>query len=131
MPTQPSAARTTPNMGADRTLLGRPRLRIRLAISIGYGNVDSSDSNSETSTTRTRPAGCSRSAVNAPNAPYAPATYSAMRPPTCTGGRSGSRALTQPDTACTVMGLAGGWRPGPGCPQGEILSSTRVWVVLP
>jgi hypothetical protein len=71
MPTQPSAARTTPSIGADRRLAGRPRRRIRCAINIGYGSVDSNASTSETSTSRTRPrfSACNRNAVRAPSAP--------------------------------------------------------------
>ncbi len=53
IPTQPSAARTTPSIGDWRTLVGRPSARIRSDISIGYGSVDSSASNSETSTSVT------------------------------------------------------------------------------
>ncbi len=53
IPTQPSAARTTPSIGAWRTLVGSPSARMRSNIIIGYGNVDSSASSTETSTSVT------------------------------------------------------------------------------
>ena len=70
MPSQPSAARTMPSIGAAFGLGGMPSLRIFSANSIGYGSVDNNDSNTETSTSTTPRVSAEivRNAVSAPSA---------------------------------------------------------------
>src|SRR3979490_48588 len=116
-----------PIIGPDLVLAGNPRFRIFSTISIGYGSVDRSDSSTDTSTSTSRLALVDRvlSAVRAPSAPYPPATYSEILAPACTGGRSGSLLLTQPDAACTVNGVASRSRNGPFCPKSVMRTTTR------
>src|ERR1700704_6249812 len=116
-----------PIIGADLVLAGNPRFRIFSTISIGYGSVDRSDSSTDTSTSTSRLALVDRvlSAVRAPSAPYPPATYSEILAPACTGGRSGSLLLTQPDAACTVNGVASRSCNGPFCPKSVMRTTTR------
>ena len=51
-----------------------------------------------------------------------------MRAPTCTGGRSGSLALTQPDAACRVSDVAWPVTPRPCLTEARNAEQHQVWV---
>ena len=65
-------------------------------------------------------------ATTTAGAPYNPPTYSARRPPACTGSRDVlPRKSSVPDSACTMKSVAARSDSGPPAPNGEIDSTTR------
>ena len=117
-----------PIIGAGlRVLAGMPRFFIFSASNIGYGSVDSSDSSTDTSTSTTPvvSAAASQCGQRRRVRRNRPRRTRRSVAPACTGGRSGSLLLTQPEAACTVKGVASRSRNGPFCPKSEMRTTTR------